>query len=66
LRPADPALGLPPDARLVCETDLFSRFFADYREARHPKDAASVAPPKLSPAEIDALLEQIELWNLRR
>lgn len=63
----DAAPGYPPDARLTKPTELFVRFFDDYQAARHPKsNAAAVTPLKLSIHEIDALLEQIELWNLRR
>ena len=67
LQAADASLSLPPDAHQARETLLASRFFDDYRAARHPKPtAAEVAPMKLSHAEIDELLAQIELWNLRR
>ena len=64
---ADVSLRFPPDARLARETELLSRFFADYSAARNPKPtAAEVAPLKLSSAEIDDLLTRIEVWNLRR
>jgi hypothetical protein len=67
LHGADSALGLPPDARPARETDLFARFFADYRAARHPAATpAEVVAPTMSPAEIDDLLTQIEVWNVRR
>jgi hypothetical protein len=67
LPPTDPSLGLPADARVCRETELFARFFDDYRQARHPQaDASAVGPMNLKAAEIDALLEQVELWNLRR
>jgi hypothetical protein len=64
---ADPSLGLPPDARLTRQTELFARFFADYRAVKHPKPTAGeVGPLKLSIAELDELLTRIEVWNLRR
>jgi hypothetical protein len=71
LRPVAPAAPpktpLPADARLAGETPLLSQFFEDYREAKRPKaDASEVRPLMLTIAQIDALLEQIELWNLRR
>jgi hypothetical protein len=67
LPPADPSLGLPPDARPARETGLLPRFLADYHGARRPvPDAAAVRPPALTIAEVNALLERIEVWNLRR
>ena len=72
LRPAGEAeagagAAWPAGARLARPTELFSRFFEDYHSARRPKaTAGEVRPLKLAPAEIDRLLGQIELWNLRR
>lgn len=67
LAPAGPAPGMPADARLARGTELLSRFFAAYNAARHPgAQPADVRPMQLSAAEIDELLERIELWNLRR
>jgi hypothetical protein len=67
LRPVEPTSVYPVDARLAGPTDLHARFFEDYRAARHPKaTAAEVRPLSLSRQKIDSLLEQIELWNLRR
>jgi hypothetical protein len=58
---------LPPDARLAQETELLRQFFDDYRQARQPKsDPVDLRPSKLTITQIDALLEQIEVWNLRR
>jgi hypothetical protein len=67
LRPAPPAMGLPPDALLAAGTELLTLFYADYLSARHPvPDASAVKPPRLTAMQIDELLERIELWNLRR
>jgi hypothetical protein len=57
----------PPDARLAEESELMARFMNDYHSARHPvANPADIRPLSLSATEIDALLQQIELWNLRR
>ena len=58
---------MPVDARMACTTPLHERFFESYRAARYPKPtAAEVQPLALSREEIDWLLEQIEVWNLKR
>ena len=67
LAPAGPEARLPANARLATGTEMLSRFFADYDAARHPVTTAEeVGPMRLSAAEIDELLERIEVWNLRR
>jgi len=64
---ADTSLGFPPDARLARQTELLTRFSADYHAARHPKSAAGeVQPLQLSLAQIDDLLTRIEVWNVKR
>jgi hypothetical protein len=66
LRPAA-AMELPADAVLASGTELRALFTEDYYNARRPvADPAAVRPLKLAPQQIDELLEQIELWNLRR
>ena len=67
LHPADPALALPADAKIARQTDLMARFLDDYHQARHPKpQAAEVLPLKLSIDQINEILTQIEVWNMRR
>ena len=63
----DSKFNWPPDARLTAATELHARFLRDYQAARHPRpEPQDVRPLSLTPPEIDALLEQIELWNLQR
>jgi hypothetical protein len=53
--------------RIAQESDRMRCFFEDYCAARHPKPAAAdVTPLKMSIEQIDALLTQIEVWNLKR
>ena len=67
LRPAPETLRLPPDAQLAHGTELLTLFYEDYLSAKHPvPDPAAVKPPRLTAPQVDQLLEQIELWNLRR
>jgi len=55
------------DVRMAQESDRMKCFFEDYRAARYPKPAAAdVTPLKMSIEQIDALLIEIELWNLKR
>jgi hypothetical protein len=67
IRPAPAGLSLPQDAKLAAGTELLTRFYEDYLSAKHPvPDPAAVKPPRLTVGEVDRILEQIELWNLRR
>jgi hypothetical protein len=67
LRAAPPSLGMPADARVARQTELHENFMHAYHAARDPKPAPeAVAAMTLTKEQIDALLTQIELWNLRR
>ena len=67
LHPAPAGLRLPQDAKLAAGTELLTRFYEDYLNAKRPvPDPAAVKPPRLTARQIDQILEQIELWNLRK
>jgi hypothetical protein len=66
LIPAEPTSSYPPDARLTQPTELAAKFFADYRSARFPKRRGGRRAAENSARGHRPMLEQIEVWNLRR